>query len=467
MPTLWGGRFGKETDARVRDFQDSLSFDFRLWPYDIQASRAHARMLLKIGVLTPEEEEALGRGLDKIYQSFAAGKVAPVGEEDIHSLIEALLVKWVGEVGKKLHTGRSRNDQVAAALRLYLRDELHAVRGLLRELRRVLVELAAEHVETLMPGYTHLQPAQPVTLAHHLLAYYEMFTRDEARFEECQQRTNVSPLGAGALAGTTLPLDREFVAEALGFEAVAQNSMDAVSDRDFVVEFCAAAALTMVHLSRLGEEIILWSTPRFGFVTLDDAFATGSSMMPQKKNPDVAELCRGKTGRVIGNLTGMLTLLKGLPLTYNKDLQEDKPLIFDTVDTLRGALEVFIPMLQTLRVNREQMALAAREGFLTATDLAEYLVRKGLPFREAHEIAGRIVLYCLEQEKNLETLSLEEYRRFAAVVDADVFEAVRLETALAARRLTGGPAPNTVRKRIAELRRALEGVAPETDDGSS
>uniref|UniRef100_A0A7C2HUI5 Argininosuccinate lyase n=1 Tax=Ammonifex degensii TaxID=42838 RepID=A0A7C2HUI5_9THEO len=456
MPTLWGGRFRGETDPRVRTFQDSLRFDFRLWPYEIRASQAHARMLLKIGVLTPEEGEALVRGLEKIYEGFAAGKVAPVGEEDIHSLVEALLVRWVGDVGKKLHTGRSRNDQVVTALRMYVKDEIRAVRALLRELRRVLVDLAAEHVETLLPGYTHLQPAQPVTLAHHLLAYYEMFTRDDARFADCYRRTSVLPLGAGALAGTTFPLDRAFVAEALDFDGVAENSMDAVSDRDFAVEFCAAAALTMAHLSRLSEEIVLWSTPQFGFVELDDAFATGSSMMPQKKNPDVAELCRGKTGRVIGNLTGMLTLLKGLPLTYNKDLQEDKPLVFDTVDTLRGALEVFIPMLQTLRVNRKQMALAARQGFLTATDLAEYLVRKGVPFREAHEVVGRIVIYCLEQGKGLEDLSVEEYRQFAAVIDADVFEAVGLREAVRARRLAGGPAPEAVRERIARLRAVLE-----------
>ncbi|MEW6573996.1 MAG: argininosuccinate lyase [Bacillota bacterium] len=452
MGTLWGGRFEKKTDRRVRAFQDSLSFDFRLWPYDIAGSRAHASMLVKVGVLTEVEGETILKGLDKIYEAFAAGKVEPAGEEDIHSLVETLLLKWVGEVGKKLHTGRSRNDQVATDLRLYLRDEIDAVRELLRELRLALVETAAEHVETLMPGFTHLQPAQPVTFAHHLLAYYEMFTRDDTRFEECRRRTNVLPLGAGALAGTTFPLDRGFVAEILGFDAVSENSMDAVSDRDFVVEFCAAAALALVHLSRFCEEIILWATPQFGFIELDDAFATGSSMMPQKKNPDVAELCRGKTGRVVGNLTGILTLLKGLPLAYNKDLQEDKPLLFDTVDTLKGCLEVFIPMLQTLKVNRERMTAAARRGFLTATDLAEYLVRKGLPFREAHEVVGGIVLYCIEHGKELESLTLDDYRRFSPAIDHDVFQAVRLEEALGARRLLGSPAPETVQDRIASLK---------------
>ncbi|MEW6447945.1 MAG: argininosuccinate lyase [Bacillota bacterium] len=457
MHALWGGRFEKKTDQRVRAFQDSLSFDFRLWPYDIAVSRAHARMLVKIGVLTDAEGETILNGLDKIYEAFASGKIEPAGEEDIHSLVEALLVKWVGEVGKKLHTGRSRNDQVATDLRLYLRDEIDAGRRLLRELRLALVELAAEHVETLMPGFTHLQPAQPVTLGHHLLAYYEMFTRDDARFEDCRRRTNVLPLGAGALAGTTFPLDREYVAQLLGFEALSANSMDAVSDRDFVVEFCSAAALVIVHLSRLCEEIILWATPQFGFVELDDAFATGSSMMPQKKNPDVAELCRGKTGRVVGNLAGMLALLKGLPLAYNKDLQEDKPLLFDTVDTLKGCLGVFVPMLQSLQVNRERMAAAARQGFLTATDLAEYLVRKGLPFREAHEVVGGVVLYCLEQGKELGSLTLDEYRRFSPVVDPDVFEVVSLKEALQARRVIGGPAPVAVRERIEYLKKLLTG----------
>ncbi|WP_334109556.1 argininosuccinate lyase [Thermodesulfitimonas autotrophica] len=455
MGTLWGGRFQKEADRRVREFQDSLSFDFRLWPYDIKGSQAHAQMLVKIGVLAPDEGEAIIKGLAKIYAEFAAGKVQPEGEEDIHSLVEALLVRWVGEVGKKLHTGRSRNDQIATDLRLYLRDEISAVRQLLKELRRALVDVAAEHVETLMPGFTHLQPAQPVTFAHHLLAYYEMFTRDDARLVDCYRRTNVLPLGAGALAGTTFPLDRAYVAELLGFEAVAANSMDAVSDRDFVVEFCAAAALTMVHLSRLAEEIVLWSTPQFGFVELDDAFATGSSMMPQKKNPDVAELCRGKTGRVVGNLTGMLLLLKGLPLTYNKDLQEDKPLLFDTVDTLKACLTVFGPLLRTMKVNRERLAAAARAGFIAATDLAEYLVRKGLPFRDAHAVVGRVVLYCLERGKTFEELTLEEYRQFATVVDADVFAAIGLEASLKARRVPGGPAPDLTRERIETLKNLL------------
>ncbi|MEW6173886.1 MAG: argininosuccinate lyase, partial [Bacillota bacterium] len=454
--TLWGGRFQKETDQRVRDFQDSLSFDSRLWPYDIQASMAHARMLVRTGVLSSAEGDMILKGLEKIYEEFLAGKVTLTGEEDIHSLIEALLVKWVGDAGKKLHTGRSRNDQVATDLRLYLRDEIRTIRELLSGIRRALVELAEDHCETLMPGFTHLQPAQPVTFAHHLLAYYEMFSRDKARFEDCYYRTNVLPLGAGALAGTTFPLDREFVAEELGFDALTENSMDAVSDRDFVVEFCSAAALTMVHLSRLCEEIILWSTPAVGFIELDDAFTTGSSMMPQKKNPDVAELCRGKTGRVIGNLTGMLVLLKGQPLTYNKDMQEDKPLLFDTVETLKGSLEVFIPMLETVRVNRGRMAAAASFGFLCATDLAEYLVRKGLAFREAHEVVGRVVLYCLDRGKQLEDLDLEEYQRFSPDIADDVFQTVKLEEAVRARRVLGGPAPDVVRERIEYLKEILK-----------
>ena len=456
MTALWGGRFQKETDRRVRAFQDSLSFDFRLWPYDIQVSQAHVRMLVKIGVLTFNEGEAILKGLQKIREEFLQGKVGPTGEEDIHSLIEALLVKWAGEAGKKIHTGRSRNDQVATDLRLYLRDEIRNVQNLLTGLRRALVELAGLHCETLMPGYTHFQPAQPVTFAHHLLAYYEMFTRDDERFGECYRRTNVLPLGAGALAGTTFPLDREYVAKELGFEFIAQNSMDAVSDRDFAVEFCAAAALTMVHLSRLCEEIILWSTPQFGFIELDDAFATGSSMMPQKKNPDVVELCRGKTGRVIGDLVGMLSLLKGLPLTYNKDIQEDKPLVFDAVDTLKGCVEVLIPLLRTVRVNRDRMAAAANEGFLNATDLAEYLVRRGLPFREAHAVVGKIVLYCVGKGVKLEDLTLEEYQRFSPEIGADVFEAVRLGEALKARQVLGGPAPQIVRERVEYLKQLLK-----------
>ncbi|RDV84203.1 argininosuccinate lyase [Ammonifex thiophilus] len=452
MTLLWGGRFRKETDPRVRAFQDSISFDFRLWPYEIKVSQAHVRGLRKIGVLTPEEEEKLLAGLEEVRRILERGEVQLEGVEDVHTLVERLLVEQVGEVGKKLHTGRSRNDLVVTDLRLYLREEINNLREKLQELRRVLLELAEQHCHTLMPGFTHLQPAQPVTLAHHLLAYYEMFTRDDERLADCYRRTNVLPLGAGALAGSTFPLDREYVAELLGFEKVAENSMDAVSDRDFVVEFCAAAVLLMVHLSRLAEELILWSTPYFDFVELDDAFTTGSSMMPQKKNPDVAELCRAKTARVIGNFTAMATLLKALPLTYNKDLQEDKPLLFDTVDTLKAVLEVFPPMLATMKVKREQMAAAARRGFLTATDLAEYLVRRGLPFREAHRVVGEIVLYCLERGKDLEELTLEEFRRFTPLVEEDVLEAIKLERSLDKRALRGGPAPEAVKARIEELK---------------
>ncbi len=448
MGKLWGGRFRKETDRWVRAFGDSLSFDFRLWPYELRASEAHARMLVQVGVLSATEGDTILKGIQKIRREFMEGKVEPTGEEDIHSLIETLLVKWAGEVGKKLHTGRSRNDQVATDLRLYLRDETLSVRELLFELRLVLVDLAAQHCETLMPGFTHLQPAQPVSFAHHLLAYYEMFTRDDQRFQDCLHRINVLPLGAGALAGTTFVLNREAAAAELGFGSVTQNSMDAVSDRDFVVEFCAAASMTMVHLSRFCEELILWSTPQFGFIELDDAYTTGSSMMPQKKNPDVAELCRGKTGRVIGNLTAMLAVLKGLPLTYNKDIQEDKPLLFDTVDSLKRCLDVFTSMVLTITVNRDSMSAAATQGLLNATDLAEYLVRKGLPFREAHGVVGEIVFYCLEHGKRLEELDLEEYHRFSSIIEEDVFRAVALQEALKARQILGGPAPETVQRRI-------------------
>ncbi|MGO0123174.1 argininosuccinate lyase [Desulfothermobacter acidiphilus] len=453
MAQMWGGRFRKETDARVRALQDSMPFDIRLWPYEIQVSRAHVQGLRKIGVLTPEEEAKLLAGLEEVQRILAQGEVNWEGVEDVHTLVEQLLVEQVGEVGKKLHTGRSRNDLVVTDLRLYLREEIRRLQEKLRKLRRVLRELAEQHCETLMPGFTHLQPAQPVTLAHHLLAYHEMFLRDEGRLDDCYRRTNVLPLGAGALAGSTLALDRDYLAELLGFDGVAENSMDAVSDRDFVLELAAAAVLIALHLSRLAEELILWSTPYFGFVELDDAFTTGSSMMPQKKNPDVAELSRAKAARLIGNFTALAALVKALPLTYNKDLQEDKPLLFDSLDNLQLLLEVFPPMLATMEVKRERMAAAAEQGFLTATDLAEYLVGKGWPFREAHRVVGEVVLYCLEHGKRLEDLSLEELRRFAPQVEPDVLEAIRLETSLRRRALRGGPAPATVRNRVAELKK--------------
>ncbi|MEW6726435.1 MAG: argininosuccinate lyase [Bacillota bacterium] len=456
MSKLWGGRFQKRADRLMEEFHSSLSFDRRLYRHDIAGSVAHSRMLGRIGVLSAAEAEMVEKGLAAVLKDIEDGRVEFSSEtEDIHSLVERELVKKIGDLGKKLHTGRSRNDQVALDVRMYLKDEIRAVQQLLRELQETILDAAEDHVDTVMPGYTHMQRAQPVTFAHHLMAYFEMFQGDRERLEGCFQRTDVMPLGAGALAGTVFPLDREFVARELGFAAIAENSMDAVSNRDFAVEFCAAASLIMMHLSRFCEEIVLWSSAEFAFVEVDDAYATGSSIMPQKKNPDAAELIRGKTGRVYGDLMTLLTLMKGLPLTYNKDMQEDKEALFDAVDTVKKCLMVFTPMLKTLKVNRERMAEAARGGFTNATDLADYLVRRGVPFREAHEIVGRIVLYCLAEGKDLEGLALEEYRRFASVFAEDVYEAVNLETVLAARRLRGGPAPETVRSAIAKARERI------------
>ncbi|MGQ9531384.1 MAG: argininosuccinate lyase [Desulfotomaculales bacterium] len=457
MAKLWGGRFTKETDPLVDRFQASLPFDRRLFRHDIRGSQAHARMLARVGLLTEEEAAAIVTGLAAVEEDIAAGRaVLRPEDEDIHTNIERLLYAKVGPPAGKLHTGRSRNDQVATAMRLYLKDEMVEVAGLLRALIGTLLDLAEEHAETLMPGYTHLQRAQPVTLGHHLLAYASMFRRDLDRLADCYRRTDVLPLGSGALAGTALPLDREFVARELGFGAVSTNSLDAVADRDFCVEFAAAAALIMVHLSRLAEEIVLWSTAEFGFVEPDDAFATGSSMMPQKKNPDVAELIRAKTGRVCGDLQTLLMVLKGLPLAYNKDLQEDKEALFDALDTVKACLAVCRPMLATMKVRVARLAAAAADPWLLATDLADYLVRKGLPFREAHRVVGELVRSCLQQGRNPAELPLEEYRRFSPLFDGDVYRVWDARACVAARRLTGGPAPETVRAEIVRLRAELK-----------
>lgn len=453
---LWGGRFTKETDRLVEDFHSSISFDARLYRQDIRGSQAHARMLGKVGVLTPEEAEQIIAALEEILQDIEAGRVefSPAAE-DIHMNIETLLIQRLGDLGRKLHTARSRNDQVALDTRMYLKEEIKEIVGLLRKLQALLLDLAEKHRETIMPGYTHLQRAQPVTLAHHLLAYFFMFQRDVERLKDCYRRTDVMPLGSGALAGTTFPLDREMVARELGFAAISMNSMDAVSDRDFAIEFCAAASLIMMHLSRFCEELILWSSAEFGFVEMDDAYSTGSSIMPQKKNPDVAELIRGKTGRVYGDLMALLTVMKGLPLAYNKDMQEDKERLFDAVDTVKACLTVFTPMLATMRVKEEVMAQAARGGFTNATDLADYLVRRGVPFRRAHEIVGQAVLYCLEKGVSLEELTLEEFRRFAPEIDSDVYRHLAVTECVRARRIPGGPAPEAVLEAIAYGRKLL------------
>lgn len=457
MTKLWGGRFLKETDRLVEDFHSSISFDQRLYKYDIKGSIAHALMLGQTGVIRPDEAGAIVRGLEEVLADIEEGRVElSVGAEDIHMNVEQLLTEKVGELGKKLHTARSRNDQVALDVRMYLKDEIDNIIALLRGLQLSLLDLAEKHLDTVMPGYTHLQRAQPVTYAHHLMAYCEMFRRDEERLADCRRRTDVMPLGAGALAGTTFPLDRDYVARQLGFAAITENSLDAVSDRDFAVEFTASASLIMVHMSRLCEEIILWSAAEFFFIELDDAYSTGSSMMPQKKNPDVAELIRGKSGRVFGHLQALLTMLKGLPLAYNKDMQEDKEALFDAVDTVKKCLIVFQPMLETIQVKKDVMAEAAQGGFTNATDLADYLVRRGMPFREAHAAAGQAVLYCLKKGLTLDRMSLEEYKEISPLVEGDVYQAIDIKNCVGARKAPGGPAPEAVAGAIARARKRLK-----------
>ncbi|BCU83165.1 argininosuccinate lyase [Polycladomyces abyssicola] len=436
---LWGGRFTKPTNQLVEEYTASIGFDQRLAEEDIRGSMAHVRMLGACGILTEEETKTILSGLETIRERIRRGEVSfSVENEDIHMNIEKLLIEEIGPVGGKLHTGRSRNDQVALDMHLYVRHQTVELVRLLVGVQEALIAQAEAHVDTILPGYTHLQRAQPVRLAHHLLAYVSMFQRDIERLIDSYKRVNISPLGAGAIAGTTFPIDRRMVAEELGFDGIYDNSMDAVSDRDYLVEFLSIASLIMVHLSRLSEELILWSSEEFGYIELDDAFCTGSSMMPQKKNPDVPELVRGKTGRVIGHLVALLTVLKALPLTYNKDMQEDKEGVFDTVDTLTGALALMATMLSSMKVNVEKMRENAQSGFANATDLADYLVKKGLPFREAHEVVGRLVLYCLEQGKTLTDCELAEFQAVSPLIEADVYEALQLERVVDARNIPGG-----------------------------
>ncbi len=438
---LWGGRFAKSTDKLVEDFHSSISFDQILYQQDIAGSIAHAKMLGRQGIITKDEAARLVAGLQQIREDIDAGRVEfEIGAEDIHMNIEKILTERVGEVGKKLHTARSRNDQVALDMRLYLKQQVREVQALLLKLEETIWQVAADNKASVMAGYTHLQKAQPITLGHHLLAYFQMFRRDYERLSDCCRRADYLPLGAGALAGTTFPIDRYFVAEELGFADICANTLDAVSDRDFVVEFISAAALIMVHLSRLSEEIVLWSSNEFGYITLDDAYSTGSSIMPQKKNPDVAELVRGKSGRVFGHLMGALTMLKGLPLAYNKDLQEDKEALFDTVDTVKKSLLVFAPMLATMRVNRELMHARAKGGFINATDAADYLAAHGVPFREAHSIIGQLVKYAEDRGVGLEDLPLAEIQQFSEVFKADIYDYIAIDKCVAARCTPGGPA---------------------------
>lgn len=449
MAKLWGGRFSKSTDALVDDFNSSIRFDSRMYAQDIRGSMAHAEMLGRQGIISKEDSELIVKTLGEIKKDIDDGKVEfTIDAEDIHMNIETILIERIGDVGKRLHTGRSRNDQVALDTRMYVRDELDGIKKDVDSLKATLLDLAERHLDTIMPGYTHLQKAQPVTLAHHLMAYYEMFRRDASRLDDCRRRLNVMPLGSGALAGTTYPLDREFVADKLGFDSVSMNSLDGVSDRDFALELAFDLSVIMTHLSRFSEEIILWSSHEFGFIDLDDAYSTGSSIMPQKKNPDVAELARGKTGRVYGDLMGLLTVMKGIPLAYNKDMQEDKEQLFDAIDTVKMCLPVFEKMIATMTVRKDRMLEGAKGGFTNATDVADYLVKKGLPFRDAHGVVGRMVAYCIEKNTVIDALSPEEFRSFSELFGEDIYDAISLETCVNQRKLIGGPASATVKALI-------------------
>jgi len=452
---LWGGRFVELTDLLVEAFTESVSFDWRLYPHDIEGSIAHARMLAKVGVLKPAEMRRIVAGLHDIRREIERGRFRwDPALEDVHMNIESRLTERIGELGKKLHTGRSRNDQVATDLRLYLRHEISKLLGLLDRASLRLVDLAEREADTIMPGFTHLQIAQPVTFGHHMLAWRAMLERDIARLEDCRRRVNVLPLGAAALAGTVYPIDRAYTARLLGFEGVAGNSLDAVSDRDFAIEFSAACALLMVHLSRMCEELILWVNPMFGFISLPDRFCTGSSIMPQKKNPDVPELIRGNTGRVVGGLVALLTLMKSQPLAYNRDNQEDKPTLFDTVDTVTECLQVFGELVPAIKVDRAACRSAAAKGHATATDLADYLVRKGLPFRDAHHAVGSAVSYATKKGVDLAQLKLEELRKFAPAIGKDVYACLTLEGSVAARNHFGATAPAQVRAAVRRARRS-------------
>lgn len=452
---LWGGRFTKETNQLVHNFNASLSFDQKFYAQDIQGSIAHVTMLAKCGILTEEEKTCIINGLNSIKDDIASGALEiDTTQEDIHSFVEAHLIERIGEPGKKLHTGRSRNDQVALDMKLYTRDEVVELKELIRALLTELHQLMKEHLNTYMPGFTHLQKAQPITLAHHLGAYFEMFERDYSRLGDLYERMNLCPLGAGALAGTTYPLDRDYTASLLGFYGPTQNSIDSVSDRDYLLELLSDLSILMMHLSRFCEEIILWNSNEYQFVELDDSYSTGSSIMPQKKNPDIAELVRGKTGRVYGALTSLLTTMKGLPLAYNKDMQEDKEFTFDAIDTAKGCLALFTGMLASMKFNTDVMKKSAMNGFTNATDAADYLVNHGVPFRDAHGIIGQIVLFCINKGISIEEMTLEELKEISPVFEADIYDAISLETCVNKRNTIGGPGQEAMKK-VIELHEQL------------
>ncbi|EXM37808.1 argininosuccinate lyase [Ruminococcus albus SY3] len=453
---MWAGRFTKEVDERVNDFNSSISFDHRMYKQDIEGSMAHATMLGECGIIDIEESKKIVEGLKGILADIDSGKLEfDPTSEDVHMFVEAELTSRLGDTGKRLHTARSRNDQVALDIRMNLKVEADEIIALVKELEQTILNMAEKHLTTVMPGYTHMQRAQPITFAHHLMAYANMLLRDLGRLEDCKKRLNIMPLGSGALASTTYPINRQRVCDILGFDEITQNSLDGVSDRDFCIELASAISMLMMHLSRFSEEIILWCSWEFKFVELDDAYATGSSIMPQKKNPDVTELIRGKTGRVYGDLNTLLVMMKGTPLAYNKDMQEDKEAIFDAVDTVKLCLKTFIPMLDTMTVLKDNMRNAAARGFINATDCADYLVKKGMPFRDAYKITGTLVHTCIELGCTLETLPMEEYKKLTDTFDNDVYEAISLDTCVMQRKAAGGPAPESVKAQIAYVRERI------------
>ena len=454
---LWGGRFTKETNQLVHNFNASISFDQKFYHQDIEGSMAHVKMLAKQGIISAEDRDAILEGLAGIMADIESGALKITGEyEDIHSFVESNLIERVGEAGKRLHTGRSRNDQVALDMKLYTRDEIGELQGLLKELLEALLKIMEENTDTYMPGFTHLQKAQPITLAHHMGAYFEMFLRDRGRLSDIRERMNYCPLGSGALAGTTYPLDREYTAELLDFYGPTLNSMDSVSDRDYLIELLSALSTIAMHLSRFCEEIIIWNTNEYRFVEIDDSYSTGSSIMPQKKNPDIAQLIRGKTGRVYGALISLLTTMKGIPLAYNKDMQEDKELTFDAIDTVKGCLALFTGMISTMSFRKDVMEASAKNGFTNATDAADYLVNNGVPFRDAHGIIGQLVLYCIDQNKSLDQLTLEEFQAVSPVFKEDVYDAISMETCVKKRMTIGAPGQEAMKKVIAVYKERLK-----------